>query len=474
MRSRELGDRLLVTAGTGRPAARSDLCLAPSRSTGQSAGYRRMFPDLDPLPVEYEALAAAGQPGGVCAPPAAAGDSARGSGDAVQAAGWPFFAQLIAHDITADRSAVGPRADTAALHNARSPKLDLEVLYGDGPVGHPYLYEREDPDLFLTAGDGWDVPRNSQGVALIGDPRDDVHLFVNQLHVTMLHAHNAIVALLRDQGTAPADVFAQARRALTWHYQWIVVHDFLPRLVGSRVVDEVLAAGGRHYAPSAGQVYLPLEFADAAFRYGHAQIRDAYRLQPDGPAAALFPDLIGFRPVSVDRRLDLAQIFDLPGRPPAQRAKRIDCRLPDSLISLPREVTGDVIDAAYKSLAVRDLMRGMATGLPSGEAVAAALEVPALTRGQLGPGWESGMPLWLYVLREAECLRDGDRLGPVGGCIVAEVIVGLLRADDASYLSDSPGWQPTLPHDGEFSMADLLLLAEAARRSAPAATRRAL
>jgi hypothetical protein len=343
-----------MMAGTGRPAAPSGLCLAPSRSTGQAAGYGRMLPGLDALPVAYEALAAAGKPGGLCAPSEAAGDSARGSNDAVQAAGWPFFAQIIAHDITADRSAVGPRTETAALRNARSPKLDLEVLYGDGPVGNPYLYEREDPDVFLIAGEGWDVPRNSQGVALIGDPRNDVHLFVNQLHVTLLHAHNAIVTLLRDQGTAHTDVFAQARRSLTWHYQWIVVHDFLPRLVGHRVVDDVMATGGRHYAPSADEVYLPLEFADAAFRYGHSQIREAYRLRADGPAVPLFPDLIGFRPVSADRHLDMAQIFDLPGRPPAQRAKRIDGRLPDSLIRLPRQVTGDVTDDAYTSLAVRD------------------------------------------------------------------------------------------------------------------------
>jgi hypothetical protein len=439
-------------------------CLAPSRSAGQVASYRRMFPDQEALPVEYEALAAAGQPGGVCAPAGMIGDSTGRSHDAAQAAGWPFFAQLIAHDITADRSAVGPHTETAALRNARAPRLDLEVLYGDGPVGNPYLYDREDPNLFLTAGDGWDVPRNSQGVALIGDPRDDVHLFVNQLHVTMLHAHNAIVAFLRDRGTPASNVFAQARQTLTWHYQWIVVHDFLPRLVGSRILGEVTAMGGRHYAPSAGEVYLPLEFADAAFRYGHAQIRQAYRLRADGPVLPLFPDLIGFRPVSAEHHLDLAQIFDLPGRPPAQRAKRIDCRLPDSLIQLPYQVTGDVTDDAYRSLAVRDLMRGMATGLPSGEAVAAALGVPALTVEHIGPGWESGTPLWLYVLKEAEYLGDGDRLGPVGGSIVAEVIIGLLRADDTSYLSESSGWQPTLPHEDEFALADLLLLAEAARR----------
>jgi Animal haem peroxidase len=422
-----------------------------------------MFPDLDALPVESEMLAAAGQAGGACAPAVVDGDSVKGSEDAAQAAGWPFLAQIIAHDITADRSAVGPHADTAELRNAHCPKLNLEPLYVDGPVGNPYLYEIEDPALFLIADDGWDVPRNSQGVALIGDPRNDVHLFVNQLHVMMLHAHNAIVTLLRDQGTEEADLFAQARQTLTWHYQWVVVHDFLPRLVGSQIVDDVLVAGPQHYAPSSEGVYLPLEFADAAYRYGHAQIRDAYRLRADGPVVPLFPDLIGFRELPADHHLDMAQIFDLPDRPPAQRAKRIDGRLPNSLIRLPHEVTGDVPDEAYISLAVRDLMRGMATGLPSGEDVAAALGTPALTIEQIGPGWESGTPLWFYVLKEAECLGDGERLGPVGGRIVAEVIVGLLCSDRGSYMSESPGWQPTLPHEDMFSMADLLLLAEAAR-----------
>jgi Animal haem peroxidase len=441
MAIKDSGDGLFMATADGSLAhgaerAKRDHRLASWGSADKpTAGYRRMFPDLEALPADVSMLAAAGQPGGACAPTAIAGDSANGPADAAQAAGWPFFGQLIAHDITADRSAVGPRADTAELCNARSPKLDLEFLYGDGPLGNPYLYERDDPALFLIADDGWDVPRNSQGVALIGDPRNDVHLFVNQLHVTMLHAHNRIVRLLRDQGIGDAEVFDQARRTLTWHYRWAAVHDFLPRLVGRHLVDDVLVADGRYYSPSSGEVYVPLEFADAAYRYGHAQIRSAYRLRPGGPAVPLFPDLIGFGPVPTSHHLDLAQIFDLPDRAPAQRAKRIDGRLPSSLIALPQQVTGDVPDEAYSSLAVRDLMRGVATGLPSGEAVAAALGVSALTTEQIGPGWEGGTPLWFYILKEAEYLADGERLGPVGGRIVAEVIIGLLRADPASYMS---------------------------------------
>ena len=421
-----------------------------------------MFPGLPPLSVEISMLEAAGGPGGVSArAPVVTGQE----DDSLQAAGWPFFGQIIAHDITADRSPVGPRADAAELRNARSPRLDLEFLYGDGPVGSPYLYDRDDPALFLIADSGWDVPRNGQGVALIGDPRNDLHLFVNQLHVALLHAHNGVVRRLHETGTAGADMFDQARRTLTWHYQWVVIQDFLPRLVGQNLVDYVLMGGGRHYAPCPGEAYLPLEFADAAYRYGHAQIRDTYHLRADGPELTLFPDLIGFGPLPGDHHLDLAQIFDLPERPPAQRAKKMDGSLPDSLIRLPVQVTGELTHQAHKSLAVRDLMRGQATALPSGEAVAAALQAPSLTAEQIGPGWEQGTPLWFYVLKEAQYLGGGEELGPVGGRIVAEVIIGLVRADPASYLSADPEWQPTLPHEDRFSLADVLSFAAAAHET---------
>src|SRR5204863_7788913 len=133
-------------------------------------------------------------------------------------------------------SAIDGGTDPAALRNARAPKLNLEILYSDGPVGSPFLYDVGDPARFLLGPDGGDVPRNQQGVALIGDPRNDVHLFSLSLHVALLHAHNRIVDRLRGQGVPEDAVFGRVRTALTWHYQWIVVHDFLPRLVGASLV----------------------------------------------------------------------------------------------------------------------------------------------------------------------------------------------------------------------------------------------
>jgi hypothetical protein len=245
-----------------------------------------------------------------------------------------------------------------------------------------------------------------------------------------------------------------------WHYQWIVLHDYLPRLVGRDLVTELLSGGTRYFAPGTGQAFIPLEFADAAFRYGHGQIRHRYRLQSDGEQYPLFPDLFGHGPIRPEHQLDWALVFDMPGRAPAQRAKRLDGGLPGSLIALPQEITGEVEVAEYRSLAVRDLTRGQATALPSGEDVARHLGVEPLTGQEVGTEWSGGTPLWLYILKEAQHRASGDRLGPVGGRIVAEVLIGLVRADPDSYLTLEPDWRPSLPSAGaEFGLADLLALA---------------
>ncbi|HEX6077546.1 MAG TPA: peroxidase family protein [Micromonosporaceae bacterium] len=438
-----------------------DHCLAPDRQVDtptQGARYGRMFSDLPPLVIDPKTLYQAGAPGGVC-------DASRlfpvqahsATDDAAEAAGWPFFGQFVAHDITADRSKVGLHADLAALRNARSPRLNLESVHAEGPVGSPFLYDTRDGAKLLTSEDGRDLPRNWQGTALVGDPRNDVHRFVAHLHLAFLHAHNRLVDRLREDGIPEADLYDEARRSLVWHYQWIVLHDYLPRLVGADLVTELLDDGTRYFAPSPGDGFIPLEFADAAFRYGHGQIRHRYRLRPDGAHYPLFPDLFGHGPIPAEQQLDWALVFDLPGRPPAQRAKRLDGGLPASLIALPQEITGEVEVAEYRSLAVRDLTRGQATSLPSGEDVARHMGVEPLTPEEVGAEWSDGTPLWLYVLKEAQHRASGDRLGPVGGRIVAEVLIGLVRADPDSYLALDPGWRPSLPStDGDFGLADLL------------------
>jgi len=445
-----------------RPAR--DHCMAPGRNIDAPLSghrYTRMFPDLPHLSIGPEVLHALGRAGGACD----TRYSTRAESETV-AAGWPVFGQFIAHDITADRSPVTHHDDEAFLRNARSARLDLECVYGDGPVGNPFLFSRKDPAKMLLGmndrGDGEDLPRNQEGIALVGDPRQDVHLLISQMHVAMLKAHNRLVDRLREDGVSEADLVAEARRALTWHYQWVMLFDFLPATIGEERTRKLLKDGPRFFQPT-GTIAIPFEFADAAYRFGHSQMRQAYRVQRGGDD--LFPDLIGFRSVTSDRVIDWSLLFDVPGEPLAARSRPIDGCLAEPLLKLPVDITGELDDQDFQSLAVRDLQRGVATGLPSGEAVATLVGEEPLLRDEVGLGefdWSGETPLWYYLLKEAEVREGGERLGPVGSLIVGEVLLAILDGDPESFRSVDRSWQPTLPSriPDRFGLADLLVPSE--------------
>jgi len=403
--------------------------------------YGRLFPELPSLAADDQFLYALGRAGGLC--------DCRDEGDAAgslgtEAAGWPFFGQFVAHDITADRSALGSHVDPSRLRNARSPQLNLECLYGDGPVGHPFLFRRDDPAKLLVGAEGSDVLRNCEGTAIIGDPRNDSHVLMSQMHLAFVHAHNAFVDGVRASGTSEPAVFDSAARQPRWHYQTVVLREFLPSLIGGELTAMLIRGDRRFYRP-ADQPFIPLEFADAAYRYGHSQIRHAYRLNSNSAAVAIFPDLIGFRPVAPEHRVEWTRLFDAAGAPPADRAKRIDGRLVGALIALPVVLTGACEVEEFHSLAVRDLERGQGVGLPSGEAVARLIGERPLTADEIGvaaTGWTGETPLWYYILREADVRMAGNRLGPVGARIVGEVLVGLLDLDPTSVRHAPEGWTP--------------------------------
>ena len=405
------------------------------------ANYARMFPELPSFQADEEFLHALGRAGGVC-DCGDVDDSPESLGEG--AAGWPIFGQFVAHDITADRSTLRSHTNTAELHNSRSPKLNLECLYGDGPTGHPFLYQRDDSAKFLLGLDGANVQRNAEGIAIIGDPRNDSHMLMSQLHLSMLKAHNTFVDEARRTGIANDRVFDEAARQLRWHYQWIILNEFLPALVGQALVDQVLREGPQWFRPKHSG-FIPLEFADGAYRYGHSQIRHRYRLNLQTNPVPLFPDLLGFRAIPQEHTVDWALFFDTPGATTAQRSKKIDGKLVRSLIALPVAVTGECEIEDYHSLAVRDLQRGQGVGLPSGESVARYIRVAPLTAEQVGiasTGWQGETPLWYYILREADACTGGHRLGPVGGRIVTEVLVGLIDADSTSFRQSNRNWRP--------------------------------
>ncbi len=441
--------------------------LKASLATAEDSKYGRMFPTLNSPVTDENILLVLGRSGSIMdAASEAQGTTAvpANSDNPRIPAGFTFLGQFVAHDLTADRSLLLHHARLNELRNFRTPSLDLESMYGAGPTGSPYLYDLDDPDKFLIGindrGELEDLPRNRQGRALLGDPRDDVHLIISQLHLAFLKFHNAVVDHLRAKGVPASQVFGEAQRLVRWHYQWIVVNEFLPLTVGDALVEDILTNGLKFYS-YADHVYIPVEFADAAYRYGHSQVRSMYSLNDTGAKGQVFPDCAGTCPVLHDRMVDWAYFFNVDAQRPPQPSKRIDTVLAHSLIDLPASVVGETDSPEQHSLAYRDLVRGEALDLPSGEAVSRVMGVAPLSGDEVGLrslGWHSETPLWFYILREAEVRNNGMYLGETGGRIVAEVLIGLIAADPSSYFHTPDDWQPELPsaQAGEFTIADLL------------------
>src|SRR5918997_146977 len=265
--------------------------------------------------------------------------------------GFVLFGQFVDHDLTIDDTPISERReDPLAEKNFRSPQLDLDSLYGVSPKKSPELYDPSDPAKLRIGGAGDpatppDLARRGDGKAIIGDPRNDENLVLCQLHLAFIKFHNALVDHARAQGVRGIDeVFAEARRLCRWHYQWVVVHDFLYRVVGQKTLDAILPerADGSvgvnlaFYEPkNPEKPMMPLEFAAAAYRFGHSMLRAGYVINEEGGGAALFGQQPTARNLNGSRRLPYPLViawrhfFDVPGvpGPPANAARRLDSDL---------------------------------------------------------------------------------------------------------------------------------------------------
>jgi len=457
---------------------------------------------------------------------------------------YTYWGQFIDHDITLNTNgpdttsgrggdqALGdvdavpfrvfqPKVVVRSLHNGRHPALNLDSLYGSGPVfpGEPrYRTTRSEaayvpgsaklrlgristeplvipggPSFALVApGDDAqrDLPRDEDGAPLVPDGRNDENLVVAQLHLAMIRFHNAVVDWVGEfepwvRGVGERAVFERASQLVRWHYQWLVVNDYLRTLTKPGVLDAVLLRDTSVFRPRY-PVSMPLEFAVAAFRFGHSMIRESYDFNVNftgappanaslnllfrftGNGGGLVPGPAGGRVLPSNWPIEWARFVDKGDPSPFRAAEKIDTFLAPSLGDLVKEGALPpeppahtpqqlAASALQKQLAQRNLLRGYMLALPTGEAVADALGVVPLTPAQLedragddvrralaalrrrGHG---GTPLWYYVLKEAELQGNGSFLGEVGSRVLAETFVYLLRQDDTSYVRASNHWTP--------------------------------
>jgi Animal haem peroxidase len=421
------------------------------------------------------------------------------AGDSSIPAGYTYFGQFVDHDITLDvSSSLDAVTDAKTINNMRSPALDLDSVYGRGPGLDPFLYvfpSSGPPTAIkfqtgtntdtgaggpggangvagMIAQTSWDVPRvSATQTAVIGDPRNDENLIVSQLHHAMLRFHNSVVDLLL-LVEFPGDIFAEAKRMVIHHYQWAVVNDFLKRICGATAVSNALTSV---VAPIGSPFSMPVEFAVAAYRFGHSIIRDRYWVNFNFPFASLGEVFQFIRspqlPVFSNWVVDFNAFFDTGVWVPVNnKARKIDSFMANGLENLPG------LSGMLAILATRNLRRSLALGLPSGQGMASSFGIAPMTAAQLTSGLPanevtvlnssgglllSKTPLWYYILREAAVLGGGNQLGPVGGRIVAETFIRMLKRDASSYLNAAGGFTPILPSivDGDFTVADLVIFA---------------
>jgi Animal haem peroxidase len=431
---------------------------------------------------------------------------------------YTYLGQFLDHDITFDpvsqlRQFIRNIGDVTDF---RTPRLDLDCLYGRGPGDQPYLYD--DAGVRLLLGDplsgnqhdqdAKDLQRGPDGRALIGDPRNDENRIVAQLQATMIRFHNRMADLIG------GDKFDEIRDQVRWHYQWVVVNDFLPTIINQSTIQKVFPslASGRSAGDDKPQVtigplvpearhhdgfLMPVEFSVAAYRFGHSMIRPIYRLNETISRRPIFSvssdsaaDLGGMRRIPDDWAIDWqffveigdgAAANDDPDDPIArkpQHAYKIDTSVVGALGHLP-----PIVAANPSSLAERNLLRGRDFELPSGQAIAAALgepvfdvvigkatdEDPKIPITQVSKAFADQAPLWAYVLSEAhvsswDAAPAGPKdnvpikLGPVGGRIVAEVFAAILLADRTSFINAAPQFKPRpeLMRNNAFGIAELI------------------
>ena len=415
-------------------------------------------------------------------------------------AGVTFFGQFLDHDFTFDlNSRLGVPAVPQDSPNQRTPALDLDPVYGGGPDRSPELYERGGRRMgaklkIENGGLFEDLPRTPANVAIIGDPRNDENMIISGFQAAMIKFHNNVVDLVaaRHRRDEPEEIYRRARRIVTWHYQWIIVNEFLPAVIGRDRVSRLLARRQRVF-PSPVP-FIPVEFQGAAYRMGHSMVRPSYRANfngirgndPAAPGAPFFGmifdpagggqadpvDLRGF--TRAPRRFIGWQTFFKFDAASFRPNKRLDTTISTALFDLPL-ATIPGTEAAPTSLPQRNLLRHVTWGIPSGQAIAAELGVAPLTRRDLRDvqplGLADSTPLWFYILREAQRQHDGLQLGEVGADIVGRVFIGMLQLDRDSYLSEDPRWRPTLPDrsgnvTGQFTIPDLLTFAGVVDRGA--------
>ncbi|MEM8708966.1 MAG: peroxidase family protein, partial [Actinomycetota bacterium] len=314
-------------------------------------------------------------------------------------AGITFVGQFLDHDITRDAgSRLGRRQGLNDSLNLRTARFDLDSVYGGGPQDNPELYLDDDPIRFRVESGGLfeDLPRAADGSAILGDNRNDENMIISGLHCAFLLFHNAVLDRVLATGLDDQAAFLEARRIVRWHYQWMILHEWLPAMVGQEMVDDILANGRQFYTPNRARI--PVEFQTSAYRMGHSMIRPSYRANlagDDGDPFFAFvfdpstfgqndPDSLAGGHRAPRRFIGWQTFFDF-GDGEVRNNKLVDTKMSTPLFNLPLSTLpndrGE--DIGPTSLASRNLLRHITWEIPSGQRIANLMGEPGLLAGDM-------------------------------------------------------------------------------------------
>lgn len=419
---------------------------------------------------------------------------------------FTFVGQFIDHDLT--MNAVNLTLDqtgNAVVENA-SPTIDLDNIYGPrkvlnnallapGEDGKPYsIFDNHGKFKLKPIGKGFDIPRppkpDDKGLqpAFITDARNDENQLVLQIHVLLMRVHNKLIEQMK------TDDVDKVRRELVTNFQSVVLNEYLPLIIEPKTLEFVLSEirkpdfGKLKHKPlrnlvdGTNVVRMPHEFA-IGFRFGHSQLRPAYKLNSN-PAVALFnnrhddgaDDLRGSRPLAEDHVIDWDIFY--PQTPPANenppnvhQSLLIDGKITPPVFDLPETAIPDDIKFVG-NLPHRNLIRSRMVGVVSGEELAEFYGVPHSE--QVTPGdivdknapqhvldlfrhdGHFKTPLWYYILKEAEVKYGGQMLGPLGSRLVAEVLAGALFYGNEFRFGSDPDWKSAITGSNVVTMRDLI------------------
>lgn len=400
------------------------------------------------------------------------------SGHAPPPIGVTYFGQFVDHDLTFDSTPLREAGSCAPIYtiNHRTPWLDLDHLYGDGPrsARHSHLYEPDGVSFRIgrppSGGEPFDIPFTNDGQPALVDERNGENIIIRQIHAMFLKLHNAAVRELPPT-LSSCERFDRARDRVRWQYQWLVRNWFLPEICHPDVYDAVIEKGDCRIDWQKDGFAIPVEFAVAAFRFGHSMVRPKYQLNvlpPDegGSGVISLADLFGVKnkgPLDSRLKIDWALLS-------GDTAMSIDTAVVEPLFDLPDEIVNLFVRTPIphppNALPFRTLLRGAAMRLPTGQQVRDAFgestiagtppEYKADPWGALrNVDLVDETPLWYYVLLEAQLDPGrsistgrkiggvGATLGRVGSRIVTEVIEGSLLLDPSSFLRrKNSGWKP--------------------------------